>query len=331
MNEKRTIQRISLPSPDAFFADHLRPAQPVLIHDLFAGDSIREIHTADQAREAWGNETFRIRPEYVQRFMADRGVADRPAAPTQKLSLSEYFDFTKSVPDTNLLCTEEPVPHEIRQTFHLPEAVQSSLDPPITQLFVGKRGNHAHLHFDGDCRHGLLYQVYGRKRVLLVPAHMQPRMMPLGLISGWFVNRLSASERRALTDFLQGTWVTIEPGEALLIPAFTSHFVEYLDDAMSISLDFGRNPLTLRLHDEFPHTRHLQLAGCRLLDPDLTERRHPGFERELDALCVSLPRDPSVRRESLKRLASRLHGEATESTQLEELFLASQRDRVTDP
>ncbi|MCH2171888.1 cupin-like domain-containing protein [Myxococcota bacterium] len=325
MNEKPTVERIQLPAKNDFFTDYLALARPVVVQDFFSDDPIRDIQTSEQALEAWGDEKFRIRPEYVERFMSNRGVSELPPEPIQHLSLSEYLDFTKSQPDTRLLCTEEPLTEIVRKSFRLPEQVESLIDPPITQMFFGNRGNHAHLHFDGDCRHGLLYQVYGRKRILLVSPKMQSRMMPLGLVSGWFINRLSQSERTALTDFLEGTWVTINPGEALLIPAFTSHFIEYVDDAMSISVDFGRNPMTRRLHDEFPHTRHLQLVGSHLLDAEHTERLHPGFEKELETLCYSLPRDPEVRREALRRMAARLHGETTESSRLEELFLASQR------
>lgn len=323
MNEQSTIKRVRLPEREDFESSYLKPGQSVVVQDLFEGDAIRDIRSSEQAREYWGGETFRIRPEYMERFLSDRGVSDRPPEEPRHLSLSDYLDFSKSQPNTRLLCTEEPVTEKILRSFRLPDQVQSPIDPPITQMFVGNQGNHAHLHFDGDCRHGLLYQVYGRKRVLLVSPKMQSRMMPLGLISGWFINRLSQSDRQSLTDFLQGTWVTIEPGEAILIPAFASHFVEYVDDAMSISIDFGRNPITLSLHDEFPHTRHLQLVGSHLLDPEQTECEHPGFEKYLEALILSLPQNAGVRREALRRLATRLHGEKGETSPFEDLFLAS--------
>ncbi|MEE3326912.1 MAG: cupin-like domain-containing protein [Myxococcota bacterium] len=317
-----------MPDPKSFTELYLKRGRPVVIQNLFAGQPIRDIQTAAAARDSWGNEEFRIRSEYIHAYLSEIGIADAPIEEPRKMTLSDYLDFSEKNPDTRLLCTEEPATDRLLETFEWPQAVLESEDPPVAQVFFGNRGNHAHLHFDGDCRHGLLYQVYGRKSIFLVSAEQQARLMPFGLYSGWFIDRLSRKEREALTRFVEGEWVTLEPGETLFLPAFMSHYVEYVEDGMSISIDFGRNRAIKKLYDAFPHTRHLQLVGSRLLDLEKLEREHPGFQADLTALILCLPRDSSVRRESLRRQAIRLWGQDAEASVFEDIFRSNIEQRT---
>ena len=321
MSESFPIERIQMPDPKSFTELYLKRGRPVVIQNLFAGQPIRDIQTAAAARDRWGNEEFRIRSEYIHTYLSEIGIADAPLEEPRKMTLSDYLDFSEKNPDTRLLCTEEPATDRLLETFEWPQAVLESEDPPVAQVFFGNRGNHAHLHFDGDCRHGLLYQVYGRKTIFLVPVEQQVRLMSFGLYSGWFIDRLSRKEREALTRYVEDTWVTLEPGETLFLPAFMSHYVEYVDDGMSISIDFGRNRAIKKLHDAFPRTRHLQLVGSRLLDLERLEREHPGFQANLTALILCLPRDASVRREALRRQAIRLWGKDAEASVFEDIFI----------
>ena len=309
-----------MPDPKSFLERYLKRGRPVVIEDLFAGEPIREIRTAAAAREKWGNQEFRVRSEYIHAYLSKIGAADAPFEEPRKMTLSDYMDFSAKAPDTRLLCTEEPATDRLRATFEWPPVALEGEDRPVAQVFFGNQGNHAHLHFDGDCRHGLLYQVYGRKSIFLVSAEQQARLMPFGLYSGWFIDRLSRKEREALTHFVKGEWVTLEPGETLFLPAFMSHYVEYLEDGMSISIDFGRNRAIKKLHDAFPHTRHLQLVGSRLLDLERLEQEHPGFQADLSALILFLPRDSPVRREALRRKAIQLWGEDAESSFIEDII-----------
>ena len=100
------------------------------------------------------------------------------------MSLRDYVDFSRSNPSTRLCCTEYDTPARVLTSFELPDicrvngAGEEILGLPrkygdfdlVTAIFLANEGNVGHLHFDGDQRDVLLYQVYGRKRVVLVPA-----------------------------------------------------------------------------------------------------------------------------------------------------------------
>ena len=46
-------------------------------------------------------------------------------------------------------------------------------------VFIAGRGNKAHIHYDGDQRQVLLYQVFGRKEVILLPPASGAPFKPL--------------------------------------------------------------------------------------------------------------------------------------------------------
>lgn len=318
------LERGPLPDRETLLREALRPARAMVVTDLFAGDRLREVQTAAQACALWGDAELRFRGEYLEAFLARAGVAAAQAAATRRMRLGEYLGGEALGGEGEaLLCSEEPTPPAIAATFRLPDVADCFDDPPLSQLFVGRRGQHAHLHYDGDGRHGFLYQVFGRKRVLLFTAGHAAKLLPFGVYSGWFVDRMSDAERAELLGFAGGVEVVLEPGEALFIPAFAYHSVEYLDDAMSVSVDFGRNRWVRLLVDGFPHTSHLPVVGARLLDPERVEREHPGFLAELERVASSSPADPRERRRALEALAAVLLGGARAArAPLEEVLLA---------
>lgn len=323
-----TVERRTLPDRETLRRAYMEPCRPFVVSDLFAGDPLRDVNTLARARELWGDVELRFRSEYLEAFLARAGLPSARAAPPRVLRLAEYLDASPNGDevDATLLCSEEPTPPAIAAAFAVPSVAEWPDDPPLTQLFAGRRGQHAQLHFDGDGRHGFLYQVYGRKRVMLFPAAASRRLLPFGVYGGWFVDRLSAAEREDLLAFARGCEVVLEPGEALFIPAFAYHYVEYVDDAMSLSLDFGRNRWVRLLAAAFPHTSHMPIVGARLLDPEALEREHPGFLAELERRTEALPADARERRGALEALAGSLAGDSADAGRapLEEVLLAAE-------
>jgi hypothetical protein len=322
------IERRSLPDRETLLRDYMRPCRPFVAEDLFAGERIREVRSPVAARELWADVELHFRSEYLEAFLSRAGLDTARAAPPRRMTLATYLDLVapEEHADSTLLCSEEPAPPAIAATFAIPSVVEGPDDPPYTQVFLGRRGQHAHLHFDGDGRHGFLYQVYGRKRVLLFPPASARRLQPFGVYSGWFVDRLTAEERTALLAFADGCELVLEPGEALFLPAFAYHYVEYVEDAMSISVDFGRNRWVRQLVDAFPHTSHLPLVGARLVDDERLTEEHPGFLAELERTVASLPADARDRRTALAALAARLCGDSADGVRspLEEVLLAAE-------
>ena len=144
----------------------------------------------------------------------------------------------------------------------------------VTFLFVANQGNYAHLHFDGDFRSVLLYQVFGRKRVVMVPLAAQDKISPSMNFSKLLVQNLADEEKLHLFRYLDAYDCMLYPGETILFPASIWHYVEYIDTGMSVNFRFGRDAFARKLVDAnrvpFYPDLHLVLARLsRIADGDL--------------------------------------------------------------
>jgi hypothetical protein len=278
------IERTAMPSASDFFERFVHARRPVVITDLFAGQEVDAIRTVDDATGAWGSVPLQVQEEYA----SAEGTA---AAPPATLSLREYAELIRSNPGTRLCCTEYETPARLLASFRLPavcEVVPSGTDEVfglpkkygdldlVTNVFVANAGNVAHLHFDGDQREVLLHQVYGRKRILLFPPSAAKHLGTLDgpfsrpSLAGVHLEHMSREEQRDLVELAGGYETVLEPGETLYIPMLMWHHVEYLDDAMSFNLRFGRTPYGRFLSlDHFHRDPYIQNVASTLVGDDL--------------------------------------------------------------
>jgi lysine-specific demethylase 8 len=278
------IPRISRPGRNDFFQDYVFKRQPVVITNLFEGQEISAIGTIDDATRAWGGMRIHVQEEYTS--------AEGAAAAPQPIFMSfgEYNDFVRANPSTRLCCTEYDIPARVLASFRLPPACRVTSPPEgeifglprkygdfdlLTAVFIANRGNVGHLHFDGDQREVLLHQVYGRKRVVLfqpsAAIHLRTLDGPYSRpsLSGLYLEHMSLEEKLALVDLADGYHTVLAPGETLYIPLLMWHHLEYMDDAMSFSIRFGRNRFGRFLSlDNFHRDPYIQNVASKMVGDD---------------------------------------------------------------
>lgn len=69
---------------------------------------------------------------------------------------------------------------------------------------------------------------------------------------------MSDRERVAFLKFVGAYDVILYPGETIYIPPLWWHFLQYMDNAMSVSLRFGRSRIGRILYERFHPNMHLQ-------------------------------------------------------------------------
>jgi hypothetical protein len=274
----RILERISMPDDETFTREYVFKRRPVIITDLFANDDIARITSLDQAMSAFEHVNLAIQPEYT---------SDAAGAKPRVVSFKEYWDLAHRSPDTPLMCSEQEIPARVMAQFRLPgvcrardvdEAEVLSLprrygDHDIfANVFMGNRGNRSNLHYDGDHRHVLLYQVFGRKQVMLFEPEAGLMLKQLGTqrhLYGLPLDQMSEDEKLGLVERTDGYLDTIHPGETVFIPMLMWHYLEYTDDAMSFNVRFGRNKYGRFFSvDNFHRDYYVQNFSSKLCDPE---------------------------------------------------------------
>jgi hypothetical protein len=108
-------------------------------------------------------------------------------------------------------------------------------------MFLGPKGMRTIFHWDGDHRHVLLTQIFGKKRVYLVSPEESPSMMPVFNMSAFNFQDLSPEEKVRFIRERNGLIADIGPGDTLFFPKTFWHYVEYVTDSMSVNVRFRSN------------------------------------------------------------------------------------------
>jgi lysine-specific demethylase 8 len=273
-----------MPDPEDFFRQYVFERRPVVITNLFERQDVSTIITIDDATRAWGTMPIHLQAEYTS--------AERTTQPPDPIFMpfSDYVAFTRSNRSTRLCCTEYDTPARVLASFQLP-SVCSVLRPAGDEIFglprkygdfdlasntfIANEGNVAHLHFDGDQREVLLHQVYGRKRVVLFQPAAAIHLSTLDgpwtrpSLSGLYLEDMYLEDKLSLVDFADGYHTVLEPGETIYIPMLMWHHLEYLDDAMSFSIRFGRTRFGRFLSlDNFHRDPYLQNVASKMVGPE---------------------------------------------------------------
>lgn len=232
--------------------------------------------------QAFGDVAIQVQQNYTSPLSKSGGDA-RSSGLSQKvrnaideMSLRDYLAHVRRTPGTDLLCVEYGTPDIVLETLRVPDICHSpaSAEPVVTFMFVANQGNYAHLHFDGDFRNVLLYQVFGRKRVVMVPLSVQDRVAPAMNFSKLLVQNLGDEEKLHLFRYLGAYDTILLPGETILFPPSIWHYVEYVDTGMSVNFRFGRDPFAAKLVDAnrvpfYPELHELLALLARIEDDDV--------------------------------------------------------------
>jgi hypothetical protein len=279
---------------DTFWREHVLAAEPVIVTDLLDGAPIREVTTRAQAEAAFGKVPLTIRPEYSRSLLAALDAGPAAARAGETMSLGGYYRHVDSDRQTTLMCIEEATPAEVAAQAPAPSLATAQDGGPDAAMkstvFIGNAGNFAPLHYDGDSRHVLLYQVFGHKRVVLLPARHGAALDPIANFSTLQLSRASDEERRRVVEALGGWEDVLAPGEAVFMPALVYHAADYLEDGMSVNFRFGRN----RYHELLSAHVHLspesqRLAAASLAEGDTLGAQRARFARLTAELCLPAP------------------------------------------
>jgi lysine-specific demethylase 8 len=252
--------------------------RPAIITGLFRGRPLEQIRDLQRLRKLLGETKFTISQNYtnanlerVQNYYRGRPMPQK--AKQVSGTFSQYIDMITNDPSSRFMIAEQPTPRCLLPGLSLnifgeptPDNPPADLDlnafgvdtvmsgcgdatpinpaPPTTALsliFVADGGNSSDLHADRDGRDVLLYQGFGRKRVVLFPADAASRLHPVANFSTVPLARMDESERSAFVAYAGGVEHVLSPGETLFMPAFVWHHFDYLEPSMSASFRFGGN------------------------------------------------------------------------------------------
>lgn len=255
---------------EELLGEHGYRGRPVILTEAFERPP-REVlgETLDDVVGRLGDVRLPFRPEYGTLLMTclQRGPLPDGAPDAVEATLAEYWEMVRQTPDTPVMCAEEATPSEVAELVGVPRAARGDADMRST-LFIGNAGNVAPIHFDGDCRHVLLHQLFGRKLVVMLPPEAASSLRSVVNFSTLWLREMDAEERRDLVRRLGGWECVLSPGETVLMPALIWHGVLYLDDGMSVNFRFGRHARH-RFVSEHLHLDHrVQAFAAATVDPD---------------------------------------------------------------
>jgi len=337
------IDRIPMPDAETFFRDYVFKRRPVVITNMFEGEPLRELGTLDAALAEFSSMKLLIQPEYTE------GMANPNAPRPQVMSLGEYCDHIRAGNSAKLVCTEIETPARVMTQFSLPSVCTWSQGPSDEVLnfpkkygdndlglytFIANAGNKAHLHYDGDHRQVLLYQVFGKKEVILFDPHSGVDITPLPGSNNFLraeLDRLNDSDKAEFIERHGGYHTVIGPGEAIYMPMLIWHHLNYIDDAMSINFRFGRNPVGRFLCvDNFHRDYYLQNFGALLAD----QIECNGKYREAIAAITDEYVKPSAgvreKMSALRRLLRQICVEHCEIARVEEYYPLQKEEENLD-
>jgi mannose-6-phosphate isomerase-like protein (cupin superfamily) len=105
--------------------------------------------------------------------------------------------------------------------------------PDLHWIFLGGAGASTPMHVDPTTTHAWLTQIHGRKRFVLFAPCDIPALLRDPDKGGSLISPEEAEARG-----VKGHEVLLEPGDTLFVPAFWPHYVECIDDSISVTWNY---------------------------------------------------------------------------------------------
>jgi hypothetical protein len=312
-----------IPASGRRFRDEfLTERRPVVIQGLFEGTDLGAIRTMDAVRERFGRAELSLRNNYMSSVIAqlDAFTTGRISARSmyrslvseRKTTVADYVDAMKVEAPRNpymAYANEQPPPPEMLRTFGKPEffdeisvseLVAGVLDIDIDVklpasaarcfVFMANAGNAADTHTDWDGRQVLNYEVAGRKRFVLFPPEAALKLSTVQIFPMPRLRTLSDEDRLALLRYAGGCECILEPGEAVYMPPFWFHHIDYLTDALGVGIRFAGPPAAFtKLFYETHRDFYMQNAWARIIQDPTTPEHVDALARIQSALVDHHP------------------------------------------
>ncbi len=270
------IERIKSPSREVFYKEYVFPQKPVILTDLFDGQPVREISSLEKGRQILGDMGVQIHEGHEEAFSRMvRGLINGeqvyPGLDLNESTVNGYLDLVAKDPDTRLLCSDVPssVMGKLMDTFKLPDYCNPDADEDTAQesmLWLGNAGNYSHLHFDGDYRQLLQYQVWGSKRVVLAPPSAAKKLLSVRNNATLSPEGLTDAGNEEFVKYINGHQAVLRTGETIFMPTLMWHYFEYLDTSMSVTMRWRRNKYLHFLAESFHSDQNLQSIAWHLVN-----------------------------------------------------------------
>jgi lysine-specific demethylase 8 len=159
------IDRITSPTRQVFEEEFLLKRKPVIITNLFHDQPIQEINSINDIRQKLGEISILISEGFRPHLFTSQINLDHKPLENNSCTINQYLDLINQKSNIFELCNENELPDKIQAVIETLEYCQfgNIQDDLIRRLFMGNAGNYAHLHFDGDFRQVLFYQVVGSR------------------------------------------------------------------------------------------------------------------------------------------------------------------------
>ena len=264
------VERVPAPNPIAFDQRYLRTGTPVILTGLFDGAPVRHLADPRVARRELATMPLDVTPNtWGEMLLGTERIVRR------RMAFGDYYDRMVAGHVGDDYCIEYDTPDELADLLPVPDYVRHGerSDSWESYLFLAGAGNTVHLHYDYDMRHVLMYQVFGRKRYVIIDPAESRKLGPgsrpqVRRTSALFLEHFSGPDLLAFLRYANAWDCVLEPGEALLIPATCWHYVEYISDALSVNFCLPRHRHLRTLAEIFPESNVEMMAlASRFRDP----------------------------------------------------------------
>lgn len=264
------VDRVAALRPEELDRRYLRSGTPVILTGLFDGAPVAALADRRRARAALADMAITVTANTWEDLL--RGTERQVQ---RRTSFGRFLDQLVDEANQVDYCIEHDTPDELLAYVPVPPYVaDDSTDSWESYLFLAGAGNTVHLHYDFDLRHVLMYQVFGRKRYVVIDPTESRKLAPgsrphVRRTSALFLEHFSDADLTAFLRYANAWDCILEPGETLLIPAACWHYVEYLDTAMSVNFCLERNHHLRTLAEIFPDSNVEMMAlATRFRNPD---------------------------------------------------------------
>lgn len=317
------IPRISAPSPEHFEREFLRVKRPVVIRDLFDGQAIAALDSEAKARAELGTMPVEVHAGYEHYFTqvvsalasgasfdgeSDAEMDRRPS------TLSEYLDAAASDPSARQIASEVPeqMTPGLNSLYQLPPYCARGAggrEDTRVETWIANGGNYSHLHFDADQRHVLQYQVFGLKRVVMLPPSAGDRIGAIRNNCVLSPEGVPEAEQDAFIESLGGYQCQLGPGDAIFLPALMWHYFEYQQTSMAITMRFCRNRYARFFGDNLHFDYRLQELSWLFLDEDAVGPRLEHAYQQIQEAFESAAPSPQHKGQRVQAVIEELHEE----------------------
>ena len=261
------IDKISPPSKEEFEKKYLSKHQPVIIKNLFDDQPIRNIKTLDDFSKNFSDTKVNLVTQYFSQIHKLSIIGTQSFS--GKTTVQDLVRDIQAKQTPGVGASEAPITRNMIEFIQPPEYCDYLYDPEenkiISHWFLFQSGSYAHLHFDGDFRHVLFYQVVGKKRITLIKPEFGNRINPLLNHSSLCLENIDNKTKRPFLEFLGAYDCILEPGETLYMPPLVWHYLEYVESGLSFNFRFGRSPQGKFMRDNVFPDVHVQNIGDHML------------------------------------------------------------------